>query len=107
MARLFPAQCSQAPPWPSRIGATRRRGARCSTPATFPGAPPAHVVTAGIDPLRDEGRALAGHLARDGVRATHVEYPGLVHEFFLMPDVSTAVLPASEEVAAVLASALA
>lgn len=73
----------------------------------FSGAPPAHVVTAGVDPLRDEGRALAGHLARDGVKATHVEYPGLVHEFFLMPDVSTAVLPASKEVAAVLASALA
>lgn len=41
---------------------------------------PAHiVVTAGFDPLRDEGRAYAKALEAAGVRARHVEHPGLVH----------------------------
>ncbi|KAA5838438.1 alpha/beta hydrolase [Saccharopolyspora hirsuta] len=54
--------------------------------ATFRGLPPAIVVTAGLDPLSDEGRACARALARDGVAVTHRHYPGLFHGFLtIMP----------------------
>ena len=43
------------------------------------GLPPHLVVTAGFDPLRDEGRAYAEALERAGVRTRHLEHPGLTH----------------------------
>ena len=39
------------------------------------------VVTAGLDPLRDEGRAYAAKLAQAGVEVTFREYAGTVHGF--------------------------
>jgi len=45
------------------------------------GQPPALVVTAGFDPLRDEGRLYAERLRADGVDAIHREYPGQIHAF--------------------------
>jgi acetyl esterase len=45
------------------------------------GQPPALVVTAGFDPLRDEGRLYAERLRADGVDAVHREYPGQIHAF--------------------------
>jgi acetyl esterase len=45
------------------------------------GLPPAHIVVAGLDPLRDEGVMLAARLASAGVPATLVEAPTLVHGF--------------------------
>jgi acetyl esterase len=49
--------------------------------ATLAGLPPALVVTAGLDPLRDEGHALAAALRRDGVSVRHRDYGGLFHGF--------------------------
>jgi acetyl esterase len=46
--------------------------------------PPAYVVTAGFDPLRDEGRDYADKLDAAGVPVTYVNYPGMVHGFFSM-----------------------
>jgi acetyl esterase len=43
------------------------------------GLPPHIVVTAGYDPLRDEGRAYAEALEAAGVHTRHIEHPGLVH----------------------------
>lgn len=43
--------------------------------------PPAIVVTAGFDPLRDEGRDYAKKLEQAGVKVKWIEYPGMVHGF--------------------------
>jgi acetyl esterase len=64
------------------------------------------VVTAGFDPLKDEGRDYAERLKAAGVAATHVEYPTLVHDFYIMHDVSPAVATAAAETAAALKQAL-
>ena len=42
---------------------------------------PATVVTAGFDPLRDEGMAYADRLAADGVPVEHRNYEAMVHGF--------------------------
>lgn len=52
----------------------------------FGGLPPAAVLTAGRDPLRDEGRAYADALADSGVDVTHREYDDVIHAFFGMLD---------------------
>ncbi|MFI4966679.1 MAG: alpha/beta hydrolase [Caulobacterales bacterium] len=70
------------------------------------GAPPALVVTAGFDPLKDEGCDYARRLAAAGVAAKHVEYPSLVHDFYVMPDVSPAVAKAAAETAQALKAAI-
>jgi acetyl esterase len=70
------------------------------------GAPPALVVTAGFDPLQDEGRDYAERLKAAGVKATLVHYPTLVHDFYIMGDVSPAVPKAAAETAAALKAAL-
>jgi acetyl esterase len=42
------------------------------------------VITAGFDPLVDEGRAYAERLAAEGVATVYREYPDMVHGFLLM-----------------------
>jgi len=48
------------------------------------GQPPAHVITAGFDPLCDEGRAYANALEAAGVAVTYKNYEGLIHGFASM-----------------------
>ncbi|GAB5488224.1 MAG: alpha/beta hydrolase [Parasphingorhabdus sp.] len=43
--------------------------------------PPTVLVTAGLDPLRDQGREYAGELIKHGVNTTYIEMPGNVHGF--------------------------
>jgi acetyl esterase len=46
--------------------------------------PPAFVLTAGYDPLRDEGLAYAQRLSEAGNRASHICFERQVHGFILM-----------------------
>jgi acetyl esterase len=51
------------------------------TATTFAGLAPAFVVTADIDPLRDDGRIYAARLGEAGVAAEYRNEPQLVHGF--------------------------
>jgi len=64
--------------------------------------PPAYVLTAGYDPLCDEGDAYAARLAAAGVPVTHRRFPGQVHGFVTNGRVIRAAETALDEVAAAL-----
>lgn len=49
------------------------------------GLPPAFVVTAEFDPLRDQGAAYAARLSADGNECVHRHYDGAIHSFLHMP----------------------
>jgi len=51
------------------------------------GLPPAYVVTAGHDPLRDEGFAYAERLLAAGVPVKHRHYPSQIHGFYTLVNV--------------------
>jgi acetyl esterase len=64
--------------------ATQRHDVRASPlrATSLAGQPAAIVMTCGLDPLRDQGRAYAAKLAEAGVSVTFRELAGVVHGAF-------------------------
>jgi acetyl esterase len=71
------------------------------------GTAPALVITAGFDPLRDEGEAYARRLEEAGVPVTLSRYDGMFHGFFRMPGVIDRANDALAEAAGALREAFA
>jgi acetyl esterase len=63
------------------------------------GAPPAFILTAGYDTLRDEGEAFARRLTEAGNAVQTRRYPGAIHGFFTMPGVLSLAREAFSDVA--------
>ena len=81
---------------PGDIDNWRASPARASTLA---GLPPAYVLTAGGDPLRDEGDEYAARLKEAGVPVTYRHFPGQFHGFFTMGKLLNQANIAADEIA--------
>jgi len=71
--------------------------------ADLSGVAPATVLTAGFDPLRDEGRAYADRLAAAGVPVSHEQYADVNHGFLGMLEEPFDLGRAREGIAAIAA----
>ena len=63
--------------------------------------PPALIITAGFDPLRDEGKAYSEILQKNGVKVDYKEYPSLIHGFLnftIAPECMRAMEEISEKI---------
>ena len=80
-------------PWASPLLASNLRGL-----------PPALLITAECDPLRDEGEAYGARLQEAGVPVTISRYAGMIHPFFAMSGVIDGARKAVDEVAAAIRS---
>jgi acetyl esterase len=67
------------------------------------GLPPALVINAECDVLRDESEAYAERLKQAGVPVTATRYSGMIHPFFSMPGTVRQARKAIEQVAAAVA----
>jgi acetyl esterase len=67
------------------------------------GLPPALVITAEYDPLRDEGEAYARRLYQAGVEVKTIRYDGFIHGFFWLPGLLDAFQYAVDDIARDLA----
>jgi acetyl esterase len=71
------------------------------------GLPPAHIHTAGHDPLRDEAKDYADALQRAGVEVRYICHEHMIHHFYSMagaiPYAKTALGAAGADIKAALA----
>jgi acetyl esterase len=63
------------------------------------GLPPAVILTAECDPLRDEGEAYGKRLAEAGVPVTCTRYAGMIHPFFSLSGAIPRALDAIQQIA--------
>jgi acetyl esterase len=75
--------------------------------ASLAGVAPALVITAGYDPLRDEGKAYADRLRESGVAVRYHCYEGMIHAFVSMTKPITEAGAALDECGAALKAAFA
>ncbi len=75
--------------------------------AELAGLPPAFVITAECDPLRDQGEAYASKLKAAGVAVGVKSYPGAIHAFFQMGGVIDAGREAVDDAAGAIRRAFA
>lgn len=107
---LTPAHCR----WfrEQYLGAYLRAGGDPADPRVSPlladltGLPPARIVTAGFDPLREEGRAYAARLRDAGVAVTEHHFPAMFHGFFGFPSLLADARTAQEAVTEAIASTM-
>ena len=69
---------------PAEAGGLRRLARFAGAREEPRGLPPAFVLTAGFDPLLDEGRQYVELLARAGVEVAYRDYSDMIHGFILM-----------------------
>ncbi len=74
--------------------------------ASHAGLPPALVIGAECDAVRDDGEAYAAKLADAGVSATCVRYQGMLHTFYSMRGLVDAAATAQYQVANFLRAAV-
>ena len=67
--------------------------------------PPALVITAEHDPLRDEGRRYAERLRAEGTPARYTDYVGMTHGFMSFPGLASGARQALAEICQELAGA--
>jgi acetyl esterase len=72
---------------------------------SFTSLPPAHIMTAEFDPLRDEGEAYAEKLQAAGVPVTCTRYEGMIHAFFSLDGILDQGKKALDEAAMALRAA--
>ena len=95
--------------WDHYLPDVTRRNEPHASPLRAPdlrGLPPAIVVTAECDPLRDEGKAYAERLRAAGAAVTYLEYAGMVHGFMSWSSVVPAGRRAFAEVGSAMRKAL-
>jgi acetyl esterase len=74
--------------WDSYVAADQRKEPTVSplqaTVTQLQGLPPALIITAENDPLRDEGEAYVHKLIQAGVTVTATRYLGTIHDFVML-----------------------
>jgi acetyl esterase len=89
--------------WDQYLPDTDMRSLVAASPlraARFDGLPPAIVLTAEVDPLRDEGESYAVALKQGGVKVSFRRFDGTIHSFFGMLNILDDALEAIRFIAA-------